>query len=110
MTSPNDSSRAAADVSVFLAPMLDVRAAEPLKDALVAVEGDEIVLDGSSVDTLGGLCLQVLLSAARSFAAQGRRLSIDNPSSNLTAGFELFGLCVDDLQVAAATAGKGMTA
>ncbi len=110
MTLPNDSSSATANVAVSLAPILDVRAAEPLKLALLATDGAEVVLDGSNVDTIGGLCLQVLLSAARSFADEGRRLSIDNPSSKLIAGLVLFGLSVNDLQVADATAGKGMAA
>ena len=46
--------------TVVLAPVLDLRAAEPLKGELLAARGQALTLDGSAVEWLGGLCLQLL--------------------------------------------------
>ena len=53
----------AAPVVLTLSPVLDLTAAEPLKAELLAHRGRVLVVDASGVERLGGLCLQVLLSA-----------------------------------------------
>ena len=50
--------------SLALAPILDLKAAGPLRGALLERRGHPLELDAADVQRLGGLCLQVLLAAA----------------------------------------------
>ena len=83
--------------TVVLAPVLDLRAAEPLKGELLAARGQPLTLDGSAVERLGGLCLQVLLSAVRTWRADGQALTFVNASEALAAQWSAFGALPSDL-------------
>jgi len=83
--------------TVVLAPVLDLRAAEPLKGELLAARGQALTLDGSAVERLGGLCLQLLLSAIRTWRADGQALTFVNPSEALTTQWSAFGASLSDL-------------
>ena len=63
-----------------LAPILDLSAAVPLRALLLAHRGQDLELDGSAVVRVGGQCLQVLLAAKRSWAAEGHRIRLLHPS------------------------------
>lgn len=76
---------------VSLAPTLDLQAAEPLRAELMALRGRPLVVDGSQVARLGGLCLQVLLSARRTWAEDGLALSLDKPSQAFVDQVAAFG-------------------
>jgi chemotaxis protein CheX len=54
---------------VSLAPMLNSSAAAGLTSDLLAVRGRPVQIDAGAVSQLGGLCLQVLLSAGKTWAA-----------------------------------------
>jgi len=56
--------------------VLDLKAAAPLKAALMEHRGEALEIDASQVQRLGGLCLQLLLAADRSWAEDGQPLSI----------------------------------
>ena len=77
--------------ALMLAPMLDLNAAEPLKAEILARRGQDLTLDGSAVERLGGLCLQVLLSARRIWAADGLNLRLANLSEAFTEQWAAFG-------------------
>lgn len=81
-----------------LAPVLDLSAAQPLRDALLARRGAELALDASQVERMGGQCLAVLLAAARDGRAAGHALAIANPSEGFTQALALMGLDVDALE------------
>jgi chemotaxis protein CheX len=66
---------------VKLAPVLDLSAAKPLWAELGEARGQPLEIDASGVERLGGLCLQVLLSAQVQWRADGAAFSIANPSS-----------------------------
>jgi chemotaxis protein CheX len=70
---------------------LDLNAAGPLAEALHKHVGEDLVIDGSKVQRLGASCLQVLLAAARSWAAEGAALSLDNPTPRLVEDLRLLG-------------------
>lgn len=59
---------------------LDVNAAEQLKADFLARRGAPLALDASRVERLGGLCLQVILSAAATWADDGQAFSIADVS------------------------------
>lgn len=93
---PSDAAVAAAAPSpgqdaLRLAAVLDLNAAAPLAQALSALRGQALVLDGSAVLRLGGPCLQVLLSAKATWEADGRSLTLSQPSAELTAALALMG-------------------
>jgi chemotaxis protein CheX len=74
-----------------LSAILDLKAAAPLKADLLAAKGGSIEIDASQVQRLGGLCLQLLLSAQRSWATDGKTLRVIHPSTDFTDGLALFG-------------------
>jgi chemotaxis protein CheX len=75
-----------------LPEVLDLKAAAPLQADLLASQGNPVELDASSVQRLGGLCLQVLLSAQRSWATDGKVLRVINPSTDFADYLALFGV------------------
>jgi len=62
--------------AVVLPAVLDIRAAGPLKAEILALRGQALTLDASAVERLGGLCLQVLLSARAAWADDGQVLTV----------------------------------
>jgi chemotaxis protein CheX len=81
-----------ADTAVLsLAPILDLQAAEPLRAELMVLRGRPLSVDASQVSRLGGLCLQVLISARKTWAEDGLALSVDEPSEAFTEQLASFG-------------------
>ena len=78
-------------LSLTLSPVLDLRAAAPLRASLLEKRGEAMDIDASSVERLGGLCLQVLLSAQRAWAEDGLPFSISSPSDAFREAARLFG-------------------
>lgn len=84
----------AASASIKLASELDIKAAAPLAAELNATRGRDLRLDASRIERIGGQCLQVLLSAAATWATDGAELTVEEPSPAFidaigTAGFAL---------------------
>lgn len=77
--------------TLMLPKVLDAPAAEPLVDALLALRGQPLLLDAQEVDRLGGLGLQVLLSAQATWEADGQRLDIVNFTPAMQATLALCG-------------------
>lgn len=63
-----------------LPQILDLGAAASLREALLAARGSPLELDASGVERLGGLCLQVMLSAQRTWDSDGIAFRVRNPS------------------------------
>ncbi len=74
-----------------LAPRLDLRALAALQSDILAHRGADLVLDATKVEHLGALALQLIRSAARSWAEDGHVLSFDNASTELADQLALFG-------------------
>jgi chemotaxis protein CheX len=74
-----------------LPAVLDIRAAEPLKADLLALRGQPVALDASNVERLGGLCLQVLLSARRTWAAEEKALTLTGDLAAFSDQWAAFG-------------------
>lgn len=84
-------SELAAPAVVSLPPVLDLQAAEPLRAELMALRGRPVTLDASQVTRLGGLCLQVLMSARKMWAEDGHSLTVEQPSSGFSEQLAAFG-------------------
>ena len=78
--------------NAFLLPgVLDLTVAAPLARDILARRGAPLEIDASSVQRLGGQCLQVLLSAAALWQVDEMAFSVTNPSDRFEADRALFG-------------------
>ncbi len=77
--------------AVRLPARLDLNAAAPLAEQLCALRRRNVVIDASQVERLGGLCLQVLLSARAVWTADGAVFEVSDPSSAFREDLVLFG-------------------
>jgi chemotaxis protein CheX len=77
--------------TVSLIPILDLQAAEPLRAELISLRGRPLEIDASQVNRLGGLCLQVLMSARKIWAEDGVALTVNQPSSAFSEQLTAFG-------------------
>ena len=68
------------DCAVSLPAVLDLQAAGPLRAELLALRGRPLTIAAWQVGRLGGLCLQVLISARKTWAEDGVALRLDEPS------------------------------
>ncbi|MCQ8784077.1 STAS domain-containing protein [Mangrovibrevibacter kandeliae] len=84
-------------VAVELPAVLDIKAATPLAEQLSSLRGEAVALDASKVEQVGGLCLQVLLSAVATWKADGQPLELAAPSDAFEDGLKLLGLSVEQL-------------
>src|SRR5690606_23315272 len=66
--------------TITLPDELDIRAAAPLAAQLSAARGNELTLNLSQVERVGAQCMQVLLSAAATWSADGVELALEDPS------------------------------
>ena len=76
---------------VKLDPTLDIGAADRLHVDLLALRGRPLALDASDVQRLGGLCLQVLLSARATWRADDRPIALTTPSAAFEQAWAAFG-------------------
>ena len=74
---------------------LDLLAAAPLAKSLIERRGASIAIDASSVQRVGAQCVQVLLSAASAWTADGHSLAIVNRSPGFVEGLQLLGIPQD---------------
>jgi chemotaxis protein CheX len=80
-------------VVLRLPRILDMAAAGPLSLELIALRGSAVMLDGSDVESLGGLCLQVMLSAALRWEEDGIPFRIVRASAALQEACRMLGAC-----------------
>ncbi len=81
-----------------LAARLDLPAAQPLTKSILTLRGDDVTIDAGEVSHLGGLCLQVLVSAAETWRFDGRALKFEPRSGEFDAALAMFGLTPEILQ------------
>ena len=76
---------------MLLPETLDLKAAGPLRGVLMQARGAALELDASGVQRLGGLCLQVLLSAEATWATDGHSFVISAASPAFAEGARRMG-------------------
>lgn len=81
-----------AAITFTLPDELDIRAAIPLAAQLGTMRGADLTLDLSQVERVGAQCLQVLLSAAATWEADGAELVLHQPSPAFTEAVTIAGL------------------
>ncbi len=82
-----------------LAENLDLTAAVPLHETLLTMRGEDLVIDASPVERLGGQCVQLLLSARQSWAEDDASFAIEKPSQNFLSALAILGVEPGSLNV-----------
>ena len=78
--------------TLTLDPVLDLKAATPLTEQLLAHRGTDIIIEAGAVERLGAQSLQVLLSAVATWQGDGHQLQFKQPSGAFIEGLQLFGV------------------
>ena len=76
---------------IELPTVLGLNEAAPLCAQLRALRGRPVKIEASQVERMGGLCLQVLLSARKTWALDGVPLAIANSSVAFKESVALLG-------------------
>jgi chemotaxis protein CheX len=76
--------------ALVLDPVLDLIAAERLHAQLVGLRGQPLEIDASAVERMGGLCLQVLLSAQKTWEADGGSVRFNAVSPAFQQTWDMF--------------------
>ena len=83
--------------TVALPARLDFPAAAPLAQTFIGLRGQDISVTADQVTLLGTNCLQVLLSAGRTWSADGKSLNYAGMSEAFVSQLKQFGLSPDAL-------------
>lgn len=89
--------------TVRLPSELDTRAAASLHATLTAARGHNVNLDASEVTWIGGLAAQLLVSAARSWRADGKTLAVRGATAEAIGALQLLGIPEDAIGTGAGT-------
>ncbi|MBD8553490.1 STAS domain-containing protein [Rhizobium sp. CFBP 8762] len=81
--------------TLTLPAVLDLNAASALKTQLLALRGSPVTIDAGQVDRLGTLCLQVLVSAGRTWEADNLPYTYENASDAFAKTTALLGVSVE---------------
>jgi chemotaxis protein CheX len=75
---------------LLLEPVLDLGAAERLHARLLELRGQSLDIDASQVERLGGLCLQVLVSAQNTWRGDGCSAVVSHASPAFDDAWAMF--------------------
>lgn len=75
---------------LLLEPVLDLGAAERLHARLMDLRGQPLDIDASQVERLGGLCLQVLISARNTWRTDGKSAVVSQASTAFDDAWAMF--------------------
>lgn len=89
--------KASAAKTLSLDNVLDLNAASTLHSRLMELRGSDLVIDASSVERVGALCIQVLMSASRTWEEEERSLTFSQMSDALTKTMQLSGVNYDHM-------------
>ncbi|MEL6517318.1 MAG: STAS domain-containing protein [Pseudomonadota bacterium] len=86
------------DAELMLGAKLDLRASTELVDQIGARRGHDLVVNASGVEHLGAHALQTLMTAAKTWAADGHSLRVTPLSDAMAGHLATFGLTEASLQ------------
>lgn len=91
--------KASAAKKLSLDNVLDLNAAGSLHSRLMELRGGDLEIDGSAVERAGALCLQVLMSAAKTWEEEKHSLTFSQMSDALMKTMQLSGVNYDHMLV-----------
>jgi len=80
-----------------LAAKLDTALVPALREECLDAYGEDLVIDGSQVEQLGGLALELLISIGSLWRKAGNSVTLENPSEKLIEDLARYGLSPDTL-------------
>lgn len=89
--------KASAAKTLSLESVLDLNAASSLHSKLMAMRGSDLTIDASAVERVGALCIQVLMSAAKTWEEEKLRLTFSEMSDALMKTMQLSGVNYDHM-------------
>lgn len=92
-------SQASARAPFQLPERFDSTAASGVLDAFKLHRGSALTVDASAVRRVGAQGLQILLSASRTWQADGQALRLENASAELIEAAHLLGLSTSELSI-----------
>lgn len=84
--------KASAAKKLSLDSVLDLNAATGLHATLLGLRGSDLVIDASSVDKVSTLCVQILMSASKTWAEDQKNLTFSDMSDSLMKIMQLSGV------------------
>lgn len=87
----SDTEEACGAHNITLVANLDLTAAAPLEAALLELRGKPAHIQGQDVERLGAQCLQVLLSASQTWAADDQIFTVSDISPAFADGLKVLG-------------------
>lgn len=91
------SGKSSAVQTLSLEKVLDLNEASALHGKLMALRGNDVTIDASSVERVGALCVQVLMSAAKSWEEEKHSFTFSKISDALAKTMQLIGVNHDHL-------------
>lgn len=89
--------KSAAAKKLSLEKVLDLNEATALHGKLMALKGSNVSIDASSVERVGALCVQVLMSAAKTWEEEQNSFTFSKMSDALAKTMQLIGVNYDHL-------------
>jgi chemotaxis protein CheX len=83
--------------TISLAAVLDLNEAAALRGRLMGLRGSNVVVDASSVERVGALCVQVIMAAARTWDEDKLSFTFSKVSDAFQKTMQLIGVNVDQL-------------
>ncbi|MDB5551279.1 MAG: hypothetical protein JWL86_1263 [Rhizobium sp.] len=80
-----------------LEKVLDLNEASNLHGKLMSLRGSDLAIDASAVERVGALCIQVLMSAAKTWEEEKLSFTFSKMSDALTKTMQLIGANYDHL-------------
>jgi len=84
--------KAAAAKTLSLDSVLDLNAAGSLHTQLLGLRGSDLVIDGSSVEKVGTPCIQIIMSAQKTWEGENKSLTFSKMSDPLMKTMQLSGV------------------
>jgi chemotaxis protein CheX len=86
-----------AEKTLNLAAVLDLNEASTLRSKLMGLRGSNVAIDASGVERLGTLCVQVLLSAAKTWNEDKLSFTFSKVSEAFQKTMQMIGVDMDHL-------------
>ena len=89
--------KASASKTISLDNVLDLNAASSLRTQILALRGSNLAIDASAVEKVGTLCIQVLMSARKTWDEDKLSLTFSKMSEALMKTMQLSGVNYDHM-------------
>lgn len=83
--------------SITLSPVLDLNEAVGLHGQLLALRGHDVLIDATAVQRCGTPCIQVLMSAAKTWEEDEKSYQFSGVSDAFEKTVQLIGINIDHL-------------